>query len=488
MEETSITPHVLIFPLPFQSTINSNLQLAELLCLAGLRVSFLNTNHNQQRLVGNSNVESRFKQYTGFQFLTISDGLPENNPRSGEQFGDIISSLQTMAEPYLKQMLSGLVKEPITCVILDGLFYYGVDIGNEMGVPVVIFDTNSPSCFWIYLSLPKLIEAGVLPFKGNDIDALVTHVPNMEGFLRRRDLPHFCLLDYKTDQNSQAVFKEFERIPKAHGLILNSFEDLDGPFLYNIRSYFPKTYAIGPLPLNLKTRLAAKATPLLSSSNSMWEEDHTSIKWLDAQSKGSVIYVSFGSLVVVSRDEIMEFWHGLMNSKVKFLWVMRPNMLKGDASHDQFMKELVEGCKGIGYIVSWAPQKMVLAHPSVGGFLTHSGWNSTLESIIEGKPMICWPQYVDQRVTSRLVNEFWKIGLDMKDICDRFVVEKMVKDLMETRKDEYTKSVERLSKLAKLSVEEGGLSYSNLDCLINDIKGLSRTVENGKMHNNVTSY
>ncbi|KAL3341929.1 hypothetical protein AABB24_026111, partial [Solanum stoloniferum] len=477
--QTSITPHVLIFPLPLQSTINSNLQLAELLCLAGLRVTFLNTNHNQQRLVGNSNVESRFEQYPGFRFLTISDGLPDDHPRSVEQFGDIISSLQTMAEPFLKQMLSALVKEPVTCVILDGLFYYGVDIGNEMGVPVITFDTISPSCFWIYLCLPKLIEAGVLPFKGNDLDALVTHLPAMEGLLRRRDLPHFCLLDYKTDQNSAAVFKEIERIPKAHGLILNSFEELDGPFLSSVRSYFPKTYAIGPLPLNLKTRLAAKAAPLLSSSNSMWEEDHTSIKWLDAQSKGSVIYVSFGSLAVVSRDEIMEFWHGLMNSKVKFLWVMRPNMLKGDVSHDQFMKELVEGCKGIGYIASWAPQKMVLAHPSVGGFLTHSGWNSTLESIIEGKPMICWPQYVDQRVTSRLVNEFWKIGLDMKDICDRFVVEKMVKDLMETKKDEYKKSVEKLSKLAKLSVQEGGLSYTNLDCLINDIKGLTRTVENG---------
>ncbi|KAK6794305.1 hypothetical protein RDI58_007758 [Solanum bulbocastanum] len=483
--QASITPHVLIFPLPLQSTINSNLQLAELLCLAGLRVTFLNTNHNQQRLVGNSNVESRFEQYPGFRFLTLSDGLPDDHPRTVEQFGDIISSLQTLAEPFLKQMLSAVVKEPVTCVILDGLFYYGVDIGNEMGVPVITFDTVSPSCFWIYLCLPKLIEAGVLPFKGNDLDALVTHLPAMEGLLRRRDLPHFCLLDYKTDQSSQAVFKEIERIPKAHGLILNSFEDLDGPFLSSVRSYFPKTYAIGPLPLNLKTRLAA---PLLSSSNSMWEEDLTSIKWLDAQSKGSVIYVSFGSLLVVSRDEIMEFWHGLMNSKVKFLWVMRPNMLKGDVSHDQFMKELVEGCKGIGYIVTWAPQKMVLAHPSVGGFLTHSGWNSTLESIIEGKPMICWPQYVDQRVTSRLVNEFWKIGLDMKDICDRFVVEKMVKDLMETKKDEYKKSVEKLSKLAKLSVQEGGLSYSNLDCLINDIKGLTRTVENGKIHNNVTSY
>lgn len=301
----------------------------------------------------------------------------------------------------------------------------------------------------------------------------------MEGLLRRRDLPHFCLLDYKTDQNSQAIFKEIERIPKAHGLILNSFEDLDGPFLSNIRSYFSKTYAIGPLHLNLNTRLAAKVTSLLSSSNSLWKEDHSSIKWLDAQSTGSVIYVSFGSLTVLSRNEIMEFWHGLMNSKIKFLWIIRPNMLKGDESHDQFMKELVEGCKGIGCIVNWAPQRMVLAHPSIGGFLTHSGWNSTLESITEGKPMICWAQYVDQRVTSRLVNEFWKIGLDMKDICDRFVVEKMVKELMETKKDEYKKSVEKLSELTKSSVQEGGLSYHNLDRLIDDIKELARfTIKN----------
>ncbi|KAM3320152.1 hypothetical protein P3S67_007352 [Capsicum chacoense] len=477
-EEISIIPHVLIFPLPLQSPINSMLQLAELLCLAGLKVTFLNTNHNQQRLIRHTNVQSRFEQYPGFRFLIISDGLPEDHPRSVEQFGDIISSLQTVAEPFLKEMLSALVKEPVTCVIPEGLFYYAVDIGNEMGVPVIIFDTISPSCLWVYLCLPKLIEAGVLPFQGNDLDALVTHIPALEGLLRRRDLPHFCLVDFMTDQNSQDVLKEIERIPKAHGLILNTFEDLDGPILSCIRAYFPQTYVIGPLESNLKARLAAKATPQSSSSNSLWEEDHTSIKWLDEQPKGSVIYVSFGSLAVVSRNEILEFWHGLLNSKVKFLWVIRRNMLKGGESYDQFMKELVEGSKGIGYIVSWAPQKMVLAHPSVGGFLTHSGWNSTLESIIEGKPIICWPQYVDQRVTSRLVNEFWKIGLDMKDICDRSVIEKMVKDLMGTEKDEYKKSVVKLSELAKISVQEGGLSCHNLDSLIEDIKGLIRTAEN----------
>lgn len=95
--------------------------------------------------------------------------------------------------------------------------------------------------------------------------------------------------------------------------------------------------------------------------------------------------------------------------------------------------------------------------------------------------MICWPLYVDQRVTSRLVNELWQIGLDMKDMCDRSTIERTIKDLMETKRDEFKKSIEELSKLAKLSIGEGGSSYNNLDCLIHDIKELVRTKENGNI-------
>nr|UHH90546.1 UDP-glycosyltransferase [Nicotiana benthamiana] len=375
-------------------------------------------------------------------------------------------------------MLRSGAKEVVTCVIPDALSYYVADIGNEMGVPVIPFDTLSPSCVWVYMCLPKLIQSGELPFKDNDLDASVTHIPAMEGLLRRRDLPHFCLMDCKTDPDFLAALKQVERIPRSHALILNTFEDLDRPFLSCIHSYSPKTYAIGPLHLHLKAKLSSKATPSLPFSNSLWEEDHSSVKWLDAQPKGSVLYVSFGSIVVVSKEEILEFQHGLLNSKVKFLWVMRSNILKAGKSDVQFMKELAEGCKGNGYIVSWAPQKMVLAHPSIAGFLTHSGWNSTLESICEGKPMICWPKCWDQRVNSRLVNELWQIGLDMKDICDRSTIERMIKDLMEIKREELKKSTEELSKLAKLSVGEGGSSYNNLNCLIDDIKELARTKDN----------
>ena len=101
--------------------------------------------------------------------------------------------------------------------------------------------------------------------------------------------------------------------------------------------------------------------------------------------------------------------------------------------------------------------------------MTHCGWNSTLESIVAGVPMICWPNHGDQPVNSRFVSEVWKLGLEMKEVCDRNVVENMVNDLMVERKEEFQREAEAMSKLAWKSVSEGGSSYCNLDRLIEDI-------------------
>ena len=123
--------------------------------------------------------------------------------------------------------------------------------------------------------------------------------------------------------------------------------------------------------------------------------------------------------------------------------------------------------------MGWVPQEEVLVHQALGGFLTHSEWNSTLESIVAGVPMICWPYFANQQINSRFVSEVWKLGMDMKDVCGRFLVEKMVNHLMEETMEIFMKSIAKKARLAKESVSEGGSSYCNWDHLIKDIRLMS---------------
>ncbi|KAI3458623.1 hypothetical protein Pfo_015286 [Paulownia fortunei] len=477
MDQKPLPPHVLIFPLPLQGPVNSMLKLAELLCLADLHITFLVTDYIYARLQRHSNIQTRFKSYPGFQIRTISDGLPENHPR-GDKFLELFESLRTKTKPLFKEMLScGSLSSRVSCIIADGILGFTCDVANEVGVPIFYVRTISAACLWVFFCLPKLIEAGELPFEGDDLDIVVKSVPGMERYLRRRDLPSFCRSGDIANPNIEMYKTECKENPRAYGLILNTFEELEGPILSEMRTVCPNIYTIGPLHAHLKAKLAANATSLPAFSNSLWEEDRTCMAWLDSQPLKSVIYVSFGSLAVMTNDQLMEFWHGLVNSGQKFVWVIRPDSVAGKDWESKIPVELSEGTKQRGYIVGWAPQEEVLAHPAIGGFLTHSGWNSTLESIYEGVPMICWPYFIDQQVNSRLVEEAWKLGLDMKDTCDRSIIEKMVVNLMEVRKEEFLQRADQMAKSAKRCLSEGGSSYGNVERLIKDIKSMSASAQ-----------
>ncbi|KAL8539134.1 hypothetical protein ACS0TY_000937 [Phlomoides rotata] len=473
-ERASISPHVLIFPLPLQGPVNCMLKLAEIILLQNIKVTFLNTVYIQQRLSNFTNTLLYFKKYPNFCFETVPDGLPDENPRTGDQIGKLLESMEEVALPIFRDMVTGGVYgprsgNPVTCLIADGIFTFATDIAKEIGVPLLYFDTISPCGLWTYMCLPKLIESGEIPFKDDNLDEIVINVPGMEGIIRRRDLPSFCRTNDINDRIIQLVLKEEKHIPLAQGLIFNTFQELEGPILSQMLNICPNIYAIGPLHAHLKMRLGPKIWT--TNSSSIWKEDESCISWLDQQPSKSVIYVSIGSLASMTRDQLLEIWHGLVNSGSRFLWVQRPgSIVKTNLDSNQVNLELLQGTKERGCVVSWASQEKVLAHPAIGGFLTHSGWNSTLESIVEGKPMICWPYFVDQQVNSRYVGEVWKLGLDMKDICDRVTVEKMIREVMESRKDEFLRSVEEMAKLATSSVREGGSSFLDLDRLIDDIK------------------
>lgn len=305
------------------------------------------------------------------------------------------------------------------------------------------------------------------------MDEPLNCVPEMDCIIRRRDLPSFYRDSKPEDRLIQLVLKEVQQLPLSQALIFNTFEDLDRSTLNQMRSLGPKVYAIGPVQLNLKTKLGLPEPEqaAASSSNSLWEEDKSCIAWLNKQPPKSVVYVSIGSLAAMTKENQLEIWHGLVNSGVRFLWVQRQGSTRGELTEIDAEEELLIGkTKEMGYIVKWAPQELVLGHPAIGGFLTHSGWNSTLESIAEGVPMICWPHFVDQQVNSRYVGEVWKLGLDMKDKCERSVVEKMVKEVMELRREEFLKRAEDMAEMAKVSVRNGGSSYNDMNNLIEDIR------------------
>ncbi|KAK4734090.1 hypothetical protein R3W88_008351 [Solanum pinnatisectum] len=464
-------PHVLIFPLPLQGPLNCMLKLAELLCLhKEIHITFINTEYIHQRLMNYTDVLIRFEKYPNFKFVTVPDGIPEDNQRNGEQVGKIIEGVEKVSSPLFREMVMTTTCAP-TCLIVDGIFTFAVDIAKEAKIPLLYFDTISPCSLWTYLAVPKLIEDGEIPFKGNDLDALVNGVAGMEGVMRRRDLPSFCRTPDLDIPIIKLVIKEGKHIVQAQGLIFNTFEALEGPILSQFRALCPNIYAIGPLHTQMKAKLSSRYLPNTPTSNSIWKEDMSCIDWLNKQPNKSVLFVSIGSLATMSKAQFLEFWYGLVNSKTRFLWVQRPGSIIGlEDDNNNVPMELVKSTKERGCIISWAPQEEVLAHPSIGGFLTHSGWNSTLESIVEGVPMICWPYFVDQQVNSRYVGEVWKLGIDMKDVCDRATIERMVIQVMDVKKIEFLEKAKHMKDLAIKSVGEGGSSYQDLDRLIEDIR------------------
>lgn len=154
--------------------------------------------------------------------------------------------------------------------------------------------------------------------------------------------------------------------------------------------------------------------------------------------------------------------------------MVRPDSITDAEGDAPTPPELVKGTKERGYLVSWSPQEEVLAHHTVGGFLTHSGWNSTIESIFAEVPMPCWPYIADQQVNSRVVAAIWKIGTKIDDTCETAMVEKVVRDLMEGRRDELTISMDRISQAARSSIADGRSSSCSLRRLVQDIRSLSQ--------------
>lgn len=291
----------------------------------------------------------------------------------------------------------------------------------------------------------------------------------MPGFdLGCEDLPGFDMEILDQSPSLQVLIDGSLAMQRTSGLIINTIDDLEASSLPHIVPRFRKVYTVAPLHALLNSRLGDRSH-VIASDGSLWNADQDCMTWLDSQPLRSVLYVSFGSLVKLSHSQLVEFLHGLVLSGYPFLWVIRQDVLFDDDTDGVIEKEYQVGPKEKGYIVDWAPQEQVLTHHAVGGFLTHCGWNSILESIMARVPLICWPNWGDQCINSACVVKLWRIGVQL-DAIDGSSIQSTINTLMGNRRDEFQRSVDRIAKLAEDGISEGGASHKNIETLVNDIK------------------
>ncbi|XP_006853224.2 7-deoxyloganetin glucosyltransferase [Amborella trichopoda] len=203
-------------------------------------------------------------------------------------------------------------------------------------------------------------------------------------------------------------------------------------------------------------------------SMSLWKEEDACLEWLNDKEPKSVLYVSFGSVIVLTPYQLNEFAWGLASSQRPFIWVLREDLVVGKSA--MLEKEFVEATKERGLIMSWCNQMKVLSHLAISGFLTHNGWNSTLESICNGVPMICWPFFADQQTNCRYVCKEWGIGMEINNDVKREDVEALVREFMEGENGkEMQLRAKKWKESSKSALQIGGSSYDNFERLLKEV-------------------
>lgn len=300
-------------------------------------------------------------------------------------------------------------------------------------------------------------------------DTALEWIPGMEH-MRLKDMPSFVRSTDPEDIAFNRWLEEAQDILTADAIVFNTFFEFEAEVLETVSSMFPNIYNLGPLT-TLNTNLIKNEVN--ATRPSLWKENTDCLTWLDTQKPNSVIYLNFGSIAVMTEDNFKEFAWGLANSGHSFLWIVRPDVVKGTngtALPDEFLAET----RDRGMIARWCPQDKVLAHPSVGAFLTHSGWNSTLEGICGGVPMLCWPFFAEQQVNCRYASTTWGVGLEIDRDVKREGVEALVREMMEGENGKVmrNKAVE-WKKKSEIACVKGGSSYDDFERFVGYLLELS---------------
>ncbi|MBA0826739.1 hypothetical protein Goarm_011563 [Gossypium armourianum] len=329
-----------------------------------------------------------------------------------------------------------------------------VDIGRLLAQRDVIVTivTTPHNAGRVQNTIARAIESGLpirlvqLQFPGKEV-GLQDGVENVDmlvpGLTEKIEFTKAQLPLIRDEPRKDIVEPMIEADRASYGVVINTFEELESTYVKEYRK-IKKAWCIGPVSLSHKDELD-KA----ERGNKASISEQQCLKWLDSQQPNSVIYACLGSISTVKCPELIELGLGLEASNKRFIW-------------DGFEERI----KGRGLVVvGWAPQVLILSHPAIGGFLTHCGWNSTIEGISVGVPLITLPLFADQFSNEKLVVQILKIGVSLGiGKPTMFGDEKSGNEGIERRK-----RAKEFGEKAKKAVEVGGSSYINMTLLVQDI-------------------
>uniref|UniRef100_A0A803NQA0 Glycosyltransferase n=1 Tax=Cannabis sativa TaxID=3483 RepID=A0A803NQA0_CANSA len=407
-------------------------------------------------------------------------GLPLGVENLNDAVSPQMSSRISKGIKMLRDPIRNLIRESRPdCLVSDMFYPWSADVAVEIGIPRLIF--HGSGYFQFCAALAEKTESGendVVSTRGlpHTIKLLRSQVADFSGF-------GSSFIEALQDSNK-----------KSYGAIMNSFTDFESDYEHHFRNVIgSKSWSLGPISYWINKDFSDKTERGRTTTTQLRANNNSIVNWLDSKEENSVIYVSFGSLTRFPTIQIMEIAHGLESSGQKFIWVMKKKETEEEAlllfleSFEERMKR-----KEMGLVVrEWAPQLLILEHPAIGATVTHCGWNSVLEAVTAGLPMVTWPLFAEQFYNEKFLNEVVGIGVSVgvtrwsfdwwrvsegteAVVVGREKVEKAVRFVMSEMSLGMRERVKKLEMSAKMAVDNtcGGSSWSNFMALIHELKSL----------------
>nr|UNO36931.1 UGT7 [Pueraria montana var. thomsonii] len=362
---------------------------------------------------------------------------------------------------HLRRILTSISQTSnLKAIVLDFMNYSAARVTNTLQIPTYFYYTSGASTLAVLFQQIIIHENNTKSIKDLNMHLLIPGLPK----IHTDDMP-----EQVQDRENEAyeVFIDIATCMRdSDGVIVNTFEAMEG----RVMEAFNEGLMEGPTPPLFCIG------PVISSAPCRVDDDGC-LSWLDSQPSHSVVFLSFGSMGRFSRTQLREIAIGLEKSEQRFLWVVRSEFEEGDSVEPPSLDELLpegflERTKGKGMVVrDWAPQAAILSHDSVGGFVTHCGWNSVLEAVCEGVPMVAWPLYAEQKLNKVILVEEIKVGLAVKQNKDGLVssteLGDRVRELMDSdRGKEIRQKIFKMKMSANEAMAKGGSSIMALNRLV----------------------